>query len=208
MCSGLHKPDQVWQSAQYYGDASGGKVIDIPALRRVAIGIAHYNDENAFQFGFQAPSCGLIQTVARGEAYALLLVVTSVVPDAHVTFFTDCYSVYTTYQKVVGLAHKSLNFDVWYTIVAAIKAKGIKVLLLWMPSHLDASDNKKPKPEWVQEHHIAGNKEADDLADKAAEYFTLPSEIWYPIISNMKKITLIQRRLVYIICNLPHRAKT
>ena len=193
MClRGPNKPDSYWPSAQYYGDASGGKFTSIPSLRRVAVGVAAYNDDNELQFGVQASPCGPVQSVARGEAYALLLVVTKVELNAYVTFFTDCYSVLTTYNKGVGQAQHSLNFDVWFTIFAAIKARGITLLLLWMPSHLDAPDNKKLKPDWVQEHHIAGNREADKLAGTGADYISLPSEIWFPIIKNIKKVILIQ----------------
>ena len=57
---------------------------------------------------------------------------------------------------------------------------------MWMPSHLDdpfAKDNKgKPKvrPLWVQERDIFGNKEADRLADRAAEIAELPEHVVEP----------------------------
>ena len=205
--SGPSKPEDFWPSSLYYGDASGSFFSQTPALRRVGVGLAVYDDSNAFLFGVQSALPGPVQTVPRGEAFALLLAVTHAALGAYITFFTDCYPVYTTYNKGVGQAHLSVNFDVWYTIFAAIRARDITLLLLWMPSHLDEPDSKKERPGWVEDFHIAGNKEADRLAGQAAFWASLVPELWYPIVRNIDLVTVIQRRLVYIICNLPHRAK-
>ena len=80
-----------------------------------------------------------------------------------------------------------------------------------MPSHLDNPQAKtkkgKPKerPRWVHNHDIKGNKEADRLADRAAEMAELPGWLVEPLIDTVQMVRCIQLRIGTIVCNLPKR---
>ncbi len=84
-------------------------------------------------------------------------------------------------------------------------------MVYWMPSHPDNPEAKtkkgKPKvrPVWVHDYDIKGNKEADELADRAAEIAELPGWLVEPLIDNIRMVRLIQLRIATIVCNLPKR---
>ena len=59
----------------------------------------------------------------------------------------------------------------------------------------------------MQDHDIVGNKEADKLADRAAEIAELPDLIVQPVIDAQKMAKHIQLRIATVICNLPKRKK-
>ena len=62
-------------------------------------------------------------------------------------------------------------------------------------------------PDWANSFHVAGNNEADKLAEAAA----LRAQLDLNAISKVKYYTYlvakIQLRFATIICNLPHRQK-
>ena len=57
----------------------------------------------------------------------------------------------------------------------------------------------------MHDHDIKGNKEADKLADRAAEIAELPSWLVDPLIDTIRMVRCIQLRLATIVCNLPRR---
>ncbi len=50
---------------------------------------------------------------------------------------------------------------------------------------------------------MAGNKEADRLADRAAEMAELPEWLVEPLIDKVQMVRCIQLRIATIVCNLP-----
>ena len=81
-----------WRNGVYYGDASGGKYTKHPALRRVGVGLACYA-QGVFHFGLYSNLPGPIQTVGRGEIFALLLLAQHLPEHAECEFVTDNFSV-------------------------------------------------------------------------------------------------------------------
>ena len=61
-----------WTSGTYYGDASGGEYTSYKALRRMGVGLAKCSG-SVFHFGISSNLPGPVQTVARGETFALSL---------------------------------------------------------------------------------------------------------------------------------------
>ncbi len=92
-----------------------------------------------------------------------------------------------------------------------VKNKRLDLTVYWMPSHLDDPQAKtkkgklKVRPVWVHDHDIKGNKEADKLADRAAEIAELPGWLVEPLIDNVRMVRLIQLRIATFVCNLPKR---
>jgi len=82
----------------------------------------------------------------------------------------------------------------------------IYIYVKWIPSHTD-TDPTKVSPDWANSFHVAGNNEADKLAEAAA----LRAQLDLNAISKVKYYTYlvakIQLRFATIICNLPHRQK-
>ena len=61
-----------------------------------------------------------------------------------------------------------MNADLFYEVFSIIEYLRLKVLVRWMPSHLD----KNPQSEWpnhVSWFDVRANGHADKLADDAAE---------------------------------------
>ena len=79
----------VWSSGVYYGDASGGEHTSFPKLRRVGCGIASIDEHGALSFGAHCNLPGQVQTVSRGELFALVLLVRWMAPLSDVEFITD-----------------------------------------------------------------------------------------------------------------------
>ena len=102
------------------------------------------------------------------------------------------------------------------TIFSNIRSKSLRLELKWFPSHLGESPEERAKrkkkvkktmpiPEWVTQWHIRGNEAADALAAEAAAAYQLSSEIAKPVLAAVDLVSKIQRRLVYLVCNVTHR---
>ena len=64
----------LWPSGWYFGDGSGGAFGSIPQLTRCGIGICAVGEDHKTAFTASTPLGGPVQTVARAEAFALLIV--------------------------------------------------------------------------------------------------------------------------------------
>ena len=71
-----------------------------------------------------------------------------------------------------------------------------------MPSHLKPED---PRPSGVSELDVIGNAFADDQAGAAAKRVAVPLNVSTPCIYYYALVRRIQRRLVEILVNMPHR---
>ncbi len=165
----------------------------------------------AFDFGLKYPLPGDVQTVPRAELSAITTLAEIVEERSMIVYIGDNKPVIDLFHKGEVVCAKSANADLYKLLFAYINNKHLDFTVFWMSSHLDQPEpkNKKGKPKtrplWVQEHDILGNKEADRLAERAAQLAELPDEIVEEHIDNIIMVNCIQARLATIICNLPHR---
>ena len=95
-----------WTSGTYYGDASGGKYTKYKMLRRVGCAVVSVDDEGQVVLRAHTPLPGPVQTVGRGELFALLILIQILEPCSDIVFVTDNYNVYNTYNQGPKSANK------------------------------------------------------------------------------------------------------
>ena len=161
------------------------------------------NQELDWALDFNLP--GPVQTVARGELYVLVFLAQRLDPLASVTYVTDNQNVYKTYYKGKTAALKSTNCDLFRLLFEQIEKHSLTIHVRWMPSHLKPED---PRPVGVSERDVAGNSLADHYAGVAATRLKVPLNVSTPCVYYYSLVRKIQRRLIDIIINLPHRHKT
>ncbi len=104
----------MYGSGTYYGDASGGELTSYSDLRRCGCALVKINNNNGvvlYGASFNLP--GKIQTVGRGEAYALVYLIDRAKADSHIDFVTDNKGVYIIVSKGPVAGSKSLNSDLY-----------------------------------------------------------------------------------------------
>ncbi len=92
-------PQAVWASGTYYGDASGGEFTSYACIRRVGCGLAAVDATGNLLFGAKSNLPGLVQTVPRGEIYALFMLVNLAVHLAVLDFVTDNKGLFNAYYR-------------------------------------------------------------------------------------------------------------
>ena len=102
-----------WTSGVYYGDASGGVYSKYQKLIRVGCAVAQVDQDGEVTTAAYTPLPGVVQTVGRGELYALLIVPERLQPLSEVTFVTDNFNVFKTYNKGPKAASNSNNCDLF-----------------------------------------------------------------------------------------------
>jgi predicted HD phosphohydrolase len=200
--------DMAWVSGVYYGDASGGNNTSFKVLRRCGIGLVAVKDDGTINFGLHSNLPGLIQTVGRGELYALLLLVRLLVPLSNFEFVTDNQNVWRTFNGGPKSGANSANCDFYEEIFRTIHEKALKPAVRWMPSHLReklAKGEITSLPDGITQFDITANDHADDLAGKAAEACRISDIITAPYIRDVQMIKHIQKRLTTIAMYLPLR---
>ena len=130
-----------------------------------------------------------------------------------IIYIGDNLPIIKLYNKGEDVCKRSTNADLFKKLFHHIKTRRIKLTTFWIPSHLDNPQAKtkkglpKKRPVWVQNYHIKGNKEADRMAERAAEIAKLPELILEPFKDLVNKLKLIQNRLATIITHLPNRKR-
>ena len=89
----------TWSTGTYYGDASGGTHTQFSKLRRCGCGVTTVSDDGSLRFGLHFNLPGSVQTVGRGELFALVVLAQFLEPNSSVVFYTDNLNVYRTYNK-------------------------------------------------------------------------------------------------------------
>ena len=191
-----------WSSGTYYGDASGGKYTQYKALRRCGVGLVRFVD-GVFHFGMHTNLPGPVQTVGRGELFALVLLVKHLQPNTEVDFVTDNENVAVSFNKGPKHCVNCINCDFYKIIFDHIQVKQLSVSVRWMPSHLVKGVKKRPAD--VSNEDIVANDKADELAEQAAKLVQLPNGIACNYINHAHKISKIQNRLATILLFLPIR---
>ena len=212
-----------WGTGVYYGDASGGDYSAYTALRRVGCAVARVSRATQnLEYGAKFNLPGSVQSVGRGEAYALLFLIEHAKALSDIEYVTDNEVVYNTFcAGPVGCA-RSLNSDLYRQIFNATVEKAIRLQVRWMPSHLDGEGNKTKRKRnregqfvvtmtnlshRASPFDIAANKIADTLAGEAAKRCNLPMHITSAYLYHYRLTKRIQYRLATILVQLPHRTK-
>ena len=148
---------------------------------------------------------GDVQTVARGELFAFVLLLRHLVDNSEAEFVTDNLNVHETFVKGPQSAVNSANCDLFEEVFEHIRVKNLNITTRWMPSHL--SEGKKVRPPEVTDRDIECNDHADNLANIAAAKASLsiPRPIATNIIYYSSLVVRIQKRLANIIMHLPAR---
>jgi len=206
----IQQQNAHWKSGTYYGDASGGECSQYNALRRVGVGFLLANQEGGLVHGAHFNLPGIVQTVTRGELFALVVLLRFLEPLSIVEFITDNYNVLRTFNGGPAAGVNSANCDLYGEVFQIIYDKAIKINVRWIPSHIKEkldSGELQALPEGVSMRDVLANDNADQLAAKAAEEFKLPINITTPYIFQVKRIKKIQVRLTTIGLYLPQRDK-
>jgi hypothetical protein len=99
---GPHIPEDrnIWPSAVYFGDASGGIYSEFPTIRRVGVGIAAYSSEQGHPlFSMYCPLESKVQTVPRGETNVLTVITGKLAHGSVATIYTYNLPVYNTFNQ-------------------------------------------------------------------------------------------------------------
>ena len=203
-------PEQLdWTSHTYYGDASGGKNIKYKTLRRVGCAVVQILENGDLNFGAHFNLPGPVQTVGRGELYALHFLINRLIPWSTACYVTDNKNVYDTFNKGKLSAMNSSNCDLWKDIYRLMDTKTLQIQVRWMNSHLRELHNEGKLPEGLPEgiswYDVDANDVADKYADIAAEKAQLPDSVTASPIRYMELTQKIQKRLTHILLNLPPR---
>ena len=178
----LHNPHNIpnmylFGSGTYYGDASGGELTSHSELRRFGCAFIALNADNELQYAVDFNLPGQVQTVARGDAYALSYLVSRLKPLSIVTFVTDNMGVYNIMSDGPRACIRSMKCDIFESIFRSTIDKAIKLTVRWMPSHRKDEDER---PEGASLQDVLGNRLADLYAGNAAVRCALPVHISAP----------------------------
>ena len=195
-----------WGSNTYYGDASGGTLTSVPTLRRIGIGLACVDPQGVLLFGVHARLPGSVQTVPRGELYAIVLLARLAIPLAIIDFFTDNLGVHDAFNKGPLFCSRTANCDLFAELFEIIHDKALLFTVRWMPSHL-LEEPTKCVFAGCSLMDLRGNDKADKLAVEAARRAQLPPHVCAKVIFNLRLVQRIQLRLTTILTNLPDRPK-
>ena len=214
--SGPQCPSGSWPAGYYGTDASGGVFSSISQLRRVGVGIAslfvshsHGTEEVEYAFGAWSALVGEVQTIPRGELYALVVLVRNVEHSAWLHVFSDSKVNIDLYHKGKSICVASPNGDLFEELFGLISSKHLQFVLEFVPSHLHDKPNKHlVQTCWSCPLAVIANTCADTIAEHAAERVCVPPSSSTPILHAIKLVTCIQLRLHCIMCNHTKRERT
>ena len=193
-------------SGVYYTDASGGKYSSVPQLRKIGLGIVQMSIDSPFDISF-ACTCvlpGRIQTIPRGELYAILTVVMRATKGASICILSDSQVNVDLYLAGQAHAITSINSDLWRLLYLYISMNDLTFTLKWLKGYLDTlSDSQACKYSFSRED-FAGNHAADFFADLAASQCELPLAVTAPVVESIALCRAVQRRLVAILLQQEH----
>ena len=151
---------------------------------------------------------GSVQTVPRGELFALVITAELVNDGATVDFVTDNWGVFTSFNKGPKFCSTTNNCDLFKSLFKTIYDKALAFTVRWMPSHL-LEHPKKTVASGVSLEDLYGNDAADKQATIAAKDAAraIPLDVAKDIIFNRRLVTRIQLRLTTIMMHLPNRPK-
>ena len=104
-----------------------------------------------------------MQTVPRGELFAIVRAAQLVPEGATIDFVTDNQGNYDEFNSGQSAALLTNNGDLFKTIFEENRVKELIFTVRWMPSHLDETDLH-----WLPPDITALDLEGNDFADKQA----------------------------------------
>ena len=188
-----------------YGDASGGKFTRYAALRRVGVGIVSIDQEGNVIWGQRFNLPGKVQTVARGELYAIVRAAHLAEEYAEIDFVTDNLGNCMKFNAGREKALLSNNGDMFKSLFEEILLKQLDFAVRWMPSHSERKGIDLP-PE-VTPLDVKGNDFADKQADLAAEEHVINLNASSVVLNYSSLAQRIQKRNVCIMASLGARKK-
>ena len=127
-----------WPGGEYHTDATGGEYIAIPEARRVGVAVARLTGAEAdileVEWGLFCGLPGQIQTVPRGELYAIVMTVARLAWYTSVLFVTDSLPVH---NGIVDHRCNGANSDLWRHLWHLVDKKEITLEVRWIKAHLD-----------------------------------------------------------------------
>ena len=195
---------QIWGSGTYYGDASGGENTHYQSLRRVGVAVVFCVKLGVTSFGVSSNLPGSIQTVGRGEVFALVLLLQNLDHHVQVEFVTDNLNLYNTYCGGKKAAVNAANCDLFNQIYELIEYKQIQLEVRWMPSHTGKLA-QSARPVNVSHFDVLANHQADHYAGAAAKAHQIDKDVAIKYLKNVALMIDIQKRNGVILVNLPDR---
>ncbi len=165
-----------------------------------------YSPLGTLLFGAKCNLPGEIQTVPRGEIYALVLLVIFADPLAELDYVTDNKGLFNAFRQGPEYCQNAANCDLYNVILKVTIDKAIRLSVRWMPSHL-LEKPCKGVFSGVSNLGILGNDHADKLTVDAARRACVPLNVSAPILYYRSLLRKIQYRLATILINLPNRKK-
>jgi len=145
---------------------------------------------------------GEVQTVARGELFALYVLICEARPMSDIEFVTDNKGVNDKFNGGPKACINSSNCDLYNKLFCLAHEKAVRLMVRWMPSHLKDED---ARPVDVSYTDVLGNRHADRLAGLAAAAVQVPNAVSAPYLYHVNLVKKIQRRLVAVTLNLPDK---
>ncbi len=171
----------VWGSGTYYGDSSGGEFASFSKIRRCDCELASVDTSGTLLFGASFNLPGDIQTVPRGEVFALVQLLELCEPLTFLDYVTDNRGLFDNYCKGPAHSYNSSNCDLYHRIYTLVYEKAIYLEVRWMPSHLLQNPTKGVFA-GVSLTDIHGNNEADSFAEDVAKVHCVPLNVSAPVI--------------------------
>jgi hypothetical protein len=198
-------PDQaVFGSGTYYGDASGGLHTSHTAIRRCGVGLAAIDEQGQLIYGASFNLPRAVQTVPRGEIFALVLLIRLASEHSNIDYVTDNEGLYNTYSSGPEAGDVSVNCDLYNEIFSSARRKALRLSVRWMPSHLQEGGER---PTGVSLSDVRGNDHADKLARVAADKYQVPLQVSTDYLYYVSLVAKIQKRLATIVVSLPDRKR-
>jgi hypothetical protein len=198
-------PDKAaFGSGTYYGDASGGLHTSHTAIRRCGAGLAAIDEQGQLVYGASFNLPGAVQTVPRGEIFALVLLVRLALEHSNIYYVTDNKGLYDTYNSGPEAGDFTVNCDLYDEIFSSARRKALELSVRWMPSHLKEGDERPAGVSWAD---VKGNDHADKLARSAADKHQVPKQMSTDYLYYVSLVAKIQKGMAAIIVSLPDRKR-
>ena len=152
-------------------DASGGEYGSVPQWRRCGIGITAVTVTGLqgvqVHFWAYGPLPGEVQTVPRGELFAIVTAFENTHPEQPLEVITDSQVNEKLYQKGPRATQEAANYDLWQRLWAILRARTAVGTIRWFKGHANVGHLTQGQ---VSVEDMTGNYVADALADRAASH--------------------------------------
>ena len=202
-------PRGQWPPGVYYTDSSGGPFSSYPLLRRCGCGVAVIDMDYDYETPDPAPFCwgaffalpGAVQTVPRGELFAIVVVVERIGLGL-VEVRSDSKLNVDLFNKGRDECLASQHSDLWQRLWSILEAGAVQLKLTWVKGH--SSDYEVAIKYDVSVADMFGNSYADGLADRAADEAQVSPQDSVTVRWHFSIVRRIQARAVTILTRCLH----